>query len=180
MPGPGHDFFRVLLRHFPSAPLIAEDLGHITPDVTEAIHKYDFPTMKILQFAFGGDTAGNTHIPHNHVENCIVYTGTHDNNTTRGWYSGEAGRDVKKRIHEYIGFNVPADQIAWRFVRMAMRSVARLAVIPAQDLLGLPGTARMNLPGTTKGNWLWRLKPGRLTPALARKLKRLTFTAEAD
>ncbi len=174
--GPKDDFFKVLLKHFPTAPFIAEDLGYITADVKEAIEKFALPTMKVLQFAFDGSPAGNPHIPHNHIENSIVYTGTHDNNTTRGWFKKEASSEQKKRLKEYLGFRVSSDQIHWQFVHMAMSSVARLAIIPAQDILSLPETARMNRPASKRGNWLWRLKPGQLSPKLARKLKQLTQT----
>jgi len=174
--GPKDDFFKVLLRLFPRVPIIADDLGYITADVREAIEKFALPTMKVLQFAFDGDPAVNPHIPHNHIENCIVYTGTHDNNTTRGWFKEEANQEQKKRLKEYIGFRVSSGQIHWQFVRMAMSSVAKLTIIPAQDILGLQATARMNQPASKRSNWLWRLKPGQLSPNLARKLKQLTKT----
>jgi 4-alpha-glucanotransferase len=174
--GPRDDFFNVLLKHFPMPGIIAEDLGFITADVREAIEKFALPTMKVLQFAFSGDPARNPHIPHNHIENSIVYTGTHDNNTTRGWFRKEAGPEQKKRLKEYLGVRVSSDQVHWQLIRLAMGSVARLAIIPAQDILGLTETARMNRPSTIKGNWLWRLKPGRLSPALAAKLQKLTQT----
>lgn len=174
--GPKDDFFRVLLSYFPTAPIIAEDLGYITPDVRETIGKFALPTMKVLQFAFDGDPADNPHIPHNHIENCIVYTGTHDNNTAKGWFRNEATPEQKKRLKEYLGFTVSSEKINWQFVRMAMSSVAKLAVIPAQDILGLPKTARMNRPASKTGNWLWRLRPGQLNQNLADKLKQITGT----
>jgi 4-alpha-glucanotransferase len=172
--GPKDDFFNVLLRRFPAAPFIAEDLGYITADVREAIEKYNLPTMKVLQFAFNGDPASNPHIPHNHIENSIVYTGTHDNNTTKGWFRKEAGRGQKKRLNEYAGFRVSSNDVHWQLIRMAMSSVAGLTIIPAQDVLGLPETARMNRPSSKKGNWLWRLKPGQLSLKHGKELKRLT------
>jgi len=174
--GPGDAFFKVLFRHFPKAPFIAEDLGYITADVREVIARFSLPTMKVLQFAFDGEPAENPHIPHNYIENCIVYTGTHDNNTTKGWFQKEASTEQKKRLREYLGFRVCSDEIHWQFIRMAMSSVAKLAIIPAQDILGLPETARMNRPASKKDNWLWRLKPGQLGAPLAGKLKRLTET----
>jgi 4-alpha-glucanotransferase len=174
--GPRDDFFHVLLKHFPMPPIIAEDLGYITADVRETIEKFALPTMKVLQFAFSGDPARNPHIPHNYIENSIVYTGTHDNNTTRGWFRKEAGPEQKKRLKEYLGVRVFSDQVHWQLIRLAMSSVARLAILPAQDILGLPETARMNRPATIKGNWVWRLKPGQLSPNLAAKLRRLTQT----
>ncbi len=174
MKGPGDDFFKVLLKHFPKATFIAEDLGYITLDVREAIEKFHFPTMKVLQFAFDGEPQTNPHIPPNHIENCVVYTGTHDNNTTRGWFGKEADREQKKRLNEYLGHRVSSNNVHWQFIRMAMDSVAGLAIIPVQDVLGLPETARMNRPSSKKGNWLWRLPPGRLNSKHIRKLKQLT------
>jgi 4-alpha-glucanotransferase len=178
--GPKSHFFDVLLRHFPDAPIIAEDLGRITRDVREVIRKYDFPCMKILQFAFGGNPHDNTHILHNHIHNSVVYTGTHDNNTTRGWFETEASAQVKDRLFEYRGRNVPLRRIHWEFVRMAMGSVADLCVIPAQDLIGLPAEARMNRPACKKGNWLWRLRKGKLGAAAAKKLRHLTSIYARD
>lgn len=173
--GPKDDFFKVLLRRFPSAPVIAEDLGYITDDVKNVIEKYDIPTMKVLQFAFTGDPSVNQHIPHNHIENCIVYTGTHDNNTTKGWFVREVTRAQKKRLSEYIGQKVSSGQVNWQLIRLAMSSVARLSIIPVQDLLGLPESARMNCPGLNKkSNWLWRLSPGELNATVAGKLRKLT------
>lgn len=172
--GPGDDFFNVLLRYFPTAPFIAEDLGYITPDVREAIEKFNLPTMKVLQFAFSGDPANNPHIPHNHVERCVVYTGTHDNNTTKGWFRKEAGAKHKKRLNQYLGYKVSSNNIHWQLIRMAMGSVGGLSIIPVQDVLGLPEAARMNRPSSKKGNWLWRLQPGQLGPKHSRKLRELT------
>ena len=174
--GPKDDFFKVLLRHFPNAPIIAEDLGHITAEVREVIEKFNFPSMKVLQFAFDGDASTNPHIPYNHVENCIVYTGTHDNNTIRGWFEKEAKAAQKKRLSEYLGRKITSHQIHWQFVRLAMSSVAKLAIIPVQDILGLSETARMNRPAAKKDNWLWRLQPGRLGATLSRNLRQLTQT----
>jgi 4-alpha-glucanotransferase len=174
--GPREDFLKVLFERFPSAPIIAENLGHITADVQDVIKKYSLASMKVLQFAFDGDPAKNPHIPFNHVENSIVYTGTHDNNTIIEWFKSEAGSEQKKRIKKYLGHNVSPESVNWDFIRMAMDSVAKLAIFPAQDILGLAGTARMNRPSSMKGNWLWRLKPGQLSPDLAEKLGRLAKT----
>lgn len=178
--GPKSHFFDVLLRHFPDAPIVAEDLGHITPDVRQVIKKYDFPSMKVLQFAFAGNPHDNTHIPHNHIRNSVVYTGTHDNNTTRGWFETEASAHAKKRLFEYLGKRVPLSRIHWEFVRMAMGSTANLCVIPAQDLIGLPAEARMNCPSRKRGNWLWRLPNRKLGAAAARKLRNLTSVYARD
>jgi len=172
--GPKEDFFNALLKHVTSARIIAEDLGRITADVREIISKFAFPCMRVLQFGFDGDANKNPHILHNHIENCVVYTGTHDNNTIRGWFSKEAKPKQKKRLFNYLGREVSAKEIHWHLIRLAMSSVARIAIIPMQDVLGLGEKARMNCPATAKGNWRWRLQQGQLTATVARKLKDLT------
>ena len=168
------DFFDTLLRHFPSLPVIAEDLGVITPDVREVVARYNFPGMKLLIFAFGEDLPTNPYTPHNHVKNCIVYTGTHDNNTIRGWFKDEASADDRKRLFRYLGREVSEKDVHWEFVRLAMMSVANTVILPMQDILGLGGEARMNLPATTKGNWKWRLREKELTSNLSDKLLEMT------
>lgn len=170
---PTDAFFSALYRRFPSAAIFAEDLGYITADVKEAISKYGLAGMRVLQFGFNADSAGNPHYPHNHVENCLVYTGTHDNNTTRGWFETEATPEQKKILSDYQGRRLTAGTVSRDLVRMAMSSVAKVAVIPMQDLLGLPAEARMNRPAKTRGNWLWRMRKGQATAALAKDLKRM-------
>lgn len=174
--GPGEEFFETMYKRLPNADIFAEDLGYITDDVREVIAKFELPTMRVLHFAFDGDPAGNPHIPHNHVKNCIVYTGTHDNNTTRGWYKSDADRQHKKRLNEYLGFKVSAKNVHWHLIHLAMSSVANLSVIPIQDILGLPESARMNHPARKKGNWLWRMEPGKFDNRLAGQLRRLGET----
>ncbi|MFB0524085.1 MAG: 4-alpha-glucanotransferase, partial [Phycisphaerae bacterium] len=171
---PKEDFFNALLKHVNSAQIIAEDLGRITADVREIISNFGVPCMRVLQFGFDGDANKNPHILHNHIEDCVVYTGTHDNNTIRGWFSKEAKPKQKKRLFDYLGREVSANQIHWHLIRLAMSSVARMVIIPMQDVLGLGEKARMNLPGTIKGNWRWRMQPGQLTATVAKKLKDLT------
>ncbi len=172
--GPGEDFFNVILSHFPNASIIAEDLGLITPDVHEVMNRFEFPGMKVLLFAFGEDLPTNPYAPHNHVENCVVYTGTHDNNTGKGWFEEEASPEERKRLLAYIGREVPAEEIHWELIRLALMSVARTVIIPMQDLLGLDAKARMNRPGKKAGNWRWRLLEKALTPSLAEKLSEMT------
>lgn len=133
-------------------PLVAEDLGLITEQVTQLKDKFNFPGMKILQFAFGG-AADNPYFPHNHVTNCVVYTGTHDNNTTLGWFNG-LSEDAKKNVYEYFGNS--NETMPTLLVRSAFASVASTVIIPLQDLLALDEQGRMNVPGTAEGNWLWR------------------------
>jgi 4-alpha-glucanotransferase len=133
-------------------PLVAEDLGVITPEVTALRERFGLPGMKILQFAFDG-SPDNPYLPHNHETLSVVYTGTHDNNTTLGWYQ-ELPEDQRWPVQHYLG--TPSEPMPWLLIRTALASVARLAVIPMQDLLGLDGSHRMNVPGVADGNWRWR------------------------
>jgi 4-alpha-glucanotransferase len=171
---PALDFFKTLLNRFSSLPIIAEDLGIITSEVRELMSTFDFPGMKVLLFAFGNDMPSNPYIPHNHVRNCVVYTGTHDNNTARGWFEHEATEVEKKNLSTYLGCEVDADNVAWELVRTAMRSVASIVVIPIQDFLGLGKEGRMNRPSFADGNWEWRVGAGRLNAGLAEKIAELT------
>jgi len=171
---PAEDFFNTLLKKLPLLPIIAEDLGVITPDVREIMHSFDFPGMKVLLFAFGDDLPTNPYAPHNLVRNCVVYTGTHDNNTVRGWFEKELTQEVRDRIHCYLGREVPSKEIHWELIRLAMMSVANMVIFPLQDILGLGEDARMNRPATSDGNWLWQLLPDQLTPSLAEKLLNMT------
>jgi 4-alpha-glucanotransferase len=173
---PGEDFFRVLLGHFDDLPIVAEDLGTITPDVRELMDHFSFPGMKLLVFAFGDDLATNPYIPHNHVENCLIYTGTHDNNTVRGWFDTELTEDDKGRLFRYLGREVGQGEIHREMVRLAMTSVANTAIVPMQDILGLGEEARMNRPARSDGNWQWQLVPEQLRPELARDLREMAET----
>ncbi len=172
--GPGDDFFKKLFKHFPASSIIVEDLGHITPEVTALMEKFDLAGMRLLIYAFEGDPKDNPHCPHNHVRNCVVYTGTHDNNTARGWFNTEAHSRLKRRLFEYLGRKVPASQIHWELIRLAYSSVANIAIIPMQDILGLAERARMNRPGTTRNNWRWRLGRYQISSGLAKKLAAMT------
>lgn len=150
--GPGESFFQVLKQVFGDLPLVAEDLGVITPAVTALRKQFGLPGMKILQFAFDG-SPDNPYLPHNHEELCVVYTGTHDNNTTLGWYQ-DLSTSEQTRVRHYLGDT--GEAMPGVLVRAALASVARLAVIPLQDLLELDGTHRMNVPGVAADNWRWR------------------------
>jgi len=174
VPGPGDDFFKTVLRHFPVERFVAEDLGTITDDVRELIKRFNLPGMKVLLFAFGPELPHSPYAPHNHVEDCLVYTGTHDNNTIRGWYESELTDEDRERINRYLGRKVGPEEIAREMVRLAMTSVARTAIFPLQDLLGLGPEARMNHPASPIGNWRWRVKSEQLTPELAAELHELT------
>ncbi|TVM00087.1 MAG: 4-alpha-glucanotransferase [Candidatus Brocadia sp. WS118] len=171
---PVKDFFNILYRHFPSLPIIAEDLGTITPDVREIITTFGIPGMKVILFAFGDDLPKNPYIPHNYIHHCIVYTGTHDNNTVKGWFKKEASTEDKKRIHKYLGREVTEDTIHREMIRLAMMSIANMVVIPMQDVLGMGEASRMNLPATSENNWRWRLLPEQITPALIQELTEAT------
>lgn len=171
---PAEDFFNVLLQRFPEAPVVAEDLGVITPDVTKIMERFGFPGMKILLFAFGEDIATNPYIPHNLNRNCYIYTGTHDNNTARGWFEREATPDIKKRLFQYLGEEISAGKIHCVLIRLAMMSVAKAAIFPMQDILGLGEEARMNRPATTENNWRWRLSPEQVAPSIIDKLREIT------
>lgn len=173
---PGEDFFNALLRRFSYLPIIAEDLGIITPDVREIMRHFELPGMKVLLFAFGEDHPMHPYLPHTYERNSVVYTGTHDNNTIRGWFESETKPEDKERLFRYIGQKVPAHDIHWELIRLAMMSVANLAIIPMQDLLGLGKEARMNRPATMEGNWQWQLLPEQLTPPLAERLLKMTET----
>ena len=171
---PGVHFFNYIKKAFPHLPIIAEDLGTITPDVREVIHRFALPCMKVLLFAFDGPLPTNPYAPHNHVRNCLVYTGTHDNNTARGWFEKEATSEVKQCLFRYIGRQVTAEEVHWELVRLAMMSVANTAIIPMQDILGLGEEARINRPAKKNGNWQWRLLPDQLTPGVSKRLLEMT------
>jgi 4-alpha-glucanotransferase len=172
--GPGAALFSRLEQALGGLPLIAEDLGLITPDVNALREQCDFPGMKVLQFAFDGDPA-NGYLPHHHVQNCVVYTGTHDNDTTMGWYSGldEGQRDV---VRTYLARD--GADIAWDLIRVAMLSVADMVVTPFQDVLRLGGDARMNTPGLLGANWGWRFRAEALNERVAGDLRFLTALSD--
>ncbi len=157
VPALGQEMLTALKEAHGHLPLIAEDLGIITDDVLALKERFKLPGMKILQFAFGPHTPYSPDSPHNHEQNCVVYTGTHDNNTTRGWFESDAGPALRRVLARYLGRKVTADSVVRELIRLALSSPARDAVIPAQDLLDLDGSHRMNIPGTTEGNWGWRL-----------------------
>lgn len=180
---PGKELFSVLKNELNVLPFWAEDLGVITPDVEQLRECFGLPGMRILQFAFGGD-AKNLDLPHNYVNNCVAYTGTHDNDTTVGWWHSRAGAGSTRKTEEITRerdfclkyLNSKGDEISWDFVRAVWSSVADIAVAPMQDILGLGADARMNLPATGSGNWCWRFREGDLTPELAVRLRTLTET----
>lgn len=169
---PAVDFLSELYRRFSCLPVIAEDLGFITADVREVVSKFEIPGMRVLAFAFGEDIDCNCHIPHNFVRNCVAYTGTHDTNTSRGWFEDEATAEDKERLFCYLGQEVGAEDVSWEMIRLAILSVADTVVTPMQDILGLGTDARMNRPGKSDGNYRWRLLPSQMR--LDRRLRELT------
>lgn len=176
VPGPKEDFFNTLVRDLGALPMIAEDLGFITPEVTELLDKFQLPGMKVLLFGFGQSCGANPHLPHNFEKNCVVYTGTHDNNTIRGWFQNEAKRKDKQRLFDYLGRGVPDGRAHTELIRLAMASVAQLVILPLQDVLGLGQDARMNRPAARRGNWRWRFTQRQLTPSIIKKLAEMTKT----
>src|SRR5215472_15286961 len=166
---PGEHLLHRLREAFPDMPLVAEDLGVITEDVLALKNGFGLPGMRVLQFGFDG-SPDNVHVPYRHVRECVVYTGTHDNDTTLGWYSA-LDHDTRQRVDLYL--QLPPAVMPEALIRAALGSVGQLAIIPAQDLLNLGSEARHNTPGTDRGNWLWRLPPGALTPELAQRYAHL-------
>ena len=173
MPGPGMDLFRAVKERLGDLPIIAEDLGFLTESVKELLKDSGYPGMKVLQFAFDPREPSN-YLPHTYTPNSVVYTGTHDNTTTRSWYH-EISAESRAFAREYM--HIPAldeDTLSWNFIALAMSSVANLCMIPMQDYLCLDKEARINTPSTLGGNWTWRMEKGAFTEELAGQMKRLT------
>ncbi len=172
---PGHALFQAITRALPDINIIAEDLGVVTPDVEALRDDFHLPGMAVLQFAFGGgDFSVNAFLPDNLRENQVVYTGTHDNDTTRGWWA-HAEESERHAYRVYTSSDPSEENFAWALTEMAFHSRAKLSVVPLQDLLNLPSEDRMNLPGTTgPQNWTWRFRSGMPTPELAARLRALT------
>lgn len=182
VPGPGAELFRAVQQALGDLPVIAEDLGVITPEVDALRDGLGLPGMRVLQFAFGGDAKADEYKPHNYSRNCVVYTGTHDNNTTVGWFrdvgvedttqTAEEKRREREMALKYVGSD--GQEIHWDFIRLALMSAADTAIIPMQDVLGLGSEARMNRPGTAQGNWRWRFTFDMLTDDIKNRLRDLT------
>ncbi len=173
--GPGSDFFKAVQKHLGELPFIAEDLGDVDDTVFNLRDEFELPGMKVLQFAFGGDMPQSVHIPHNHSKNFIVYTGTHDNDTTRGWFKS-IDQQTKDLLNEYAGKEVSEEEVHWVLARMAYASIAKIAILPLQDILNLDESARMNIPASADANWAWRLTPGQVNKDVENKLKQLVHT----
>lgn len=171
--GPGSDFFQAVKKGLGELPFIAEDLGEIDQPVYDLRDEFEFPGMKILQFAFGNEMAQSPYIPHNYSENFVAYTGTHDNNTIRGWYRQE-GAQHHEQLNQYVGRELHEDDVPEVMCRMAHSSVAKIAILPLQDVLGLDEIARMNIPAQGENNWAWRLLPGQINEEGESKLRMWT------
>lgn len=170
---PTEAFIHAMYRQFVQLPLIAEDLGARSAEIQPVLRHYAIPGMRVIQFGFGDDLPTSSHIPHNHTLNNVVYTGTHDNNTSLGWYR-QSSEDLKNQISDYVGVPVTETNVVTIMTRMAMQSVARLAILPVQDVLELNEEHRMNTPGAGGSSWQWRLKPGQLTDEAGERLLLLT------
>ncbi len=185
-PGPGAALFQAASAALGPLAFVAEDLGAVTPEVEALRAEFKFPGLKVLQFAFGTDPQAQTFLPHNYSRDAIAYTGTHDNDTTCGWFHdpGSGSRTAEQTAIErrntlhYLGAPPGDDgrEIHWMMIRAIMMSVANVAMVPVQDVLGLGNEFRMNLPGTAEGNWSFRLQAGALTPAIADRMRDLTDT----
>lgn len=167
--GPGYELFETMKKELGKRQVIAEDLGLLTPSVLKLVRKTGYPGMKVLQFSFNANEESD-YLPHNYQRNCVVYTGTHDNDTLLGWYA-TLNRQDKKFCNAYLGITrCRKSELPWAFIRAAFSSVADLAVIPMQDYLGLGSEARINMPSTLGGNWQWRMLPGAFTKELAERM----------
>lgn len=173
-PGPGRAIFDVALKRFGRLPVIAEDLGVITPDVTALMERYNLPGMKILQFAFGDDFPNGAYLPHRYPSNCVAYTGTHDNNTVRGWFEHDLTAAGRAKFARYAGEKVSARSVHRVLLRELFESQADTVIVPLADVLGLGAAARINTPGTAKGNWRWRVTANNLSSPAFQYLAALT------
>lgn len=171
--GPGVSIFLKMMEEFGVVDIIAEDLGFLTPSVIKLVEDTGFPGMKVLQFAFDSREKSN-YLPCFYNQNCVVYTGTHDNDTVKGWYGKLNQEDRKLSVSYMNNGSTPEEEIHWDFIRLAQSSVAELCVIPLQDYLGLGSEARINTPSTLGGNWCWRMKPGAFTDEIAAKCLKMT------
>ncbi|WP_374949208.1 malto-oligosyltrehalose synthase [Mucilaginibacter sp.] len=173
--GPGNDFFNALVKEFGKLPFVAEDLGDIDEDVYKLRDDFKLPGMKVLQFAFGDDLPQSAYAPHHHGKNYFVYTGTHDNNTTLGWYNEDAGKTEKHNLKVYTGVDVSSKNINKVLIKAAFASVCKTAIVPAQDWLDLDETARMNTPAGEGENWTWRLTREQMADIPVKKMRKWTL-----
>lgn len=172
MKGPGIALFQKMKETFGKVDIIAEDLGFLTPTVLKLLEDTGFPGMKVLQFAFDSREKSN-YLPYFYPHNCVVYTGTHDNDTVKGWYEVLSPEDKQLSIDYMNNGDSPEEEIPWDFIRLALASVADLAIIPIQDYLGCGKEARINTPSTLGSNWTWRLKEGEFTPEIIKRCRKM-------
>jgi 4-alpha-glucanotransferase len=172
--GPGEDFFKILLKHFNSLPLIAEDLGEPSNDAIALMSKFKLPGMRVLLFSFNGDPKKNPHVPKNYPANCVAYTGTHDNNTVQGWYYQESKEHERSNIKKVLNLKPNPRQLHWQMIEVLMKSKANTIIIPLPDLLGLDASARMNTPATKVNNWKWRFESKVLNAFLSTRILKVT------
>jgi 4-alpha-glucanotransferase len=181
--GPGGALFEAMQRALGSLPFVAENLGVITPEVEALRERFHFPGMAILQFAFGTDPQASDFKPHNFPRNCVAYTGTHDNDTTVGWWTSGVGHSTRREAdvleerafaRRYLGTD--GGEVHWDFIRAVLASVANTAIVPLQDVLGIGSEGRMNQPGQPNGNWRWRVRAEALTDAVTDRLGMLAAT----
>lgn len=171
--GPGISIFKKMEEVFGNVDIIAEDLGFLTPSVLKLVEDTGFPGMKVLQFAFDSREKSN-YLPCYYGQNCVVYTGTHDNDTVKGWYEKLDEADKRLSVDYMNNASTPDEEIHWDFIRLAQSSVADLCVIPLQDYLGLGSEARINTPSTLGGNWTWRMSRDEFTEDIIRKCRKMT------
>lgn len=173
VPAPGEKLFKIIFQKFLNPFFIAEDLGYITADVHRLRDRFQIPGMKVLLFAFFEEDS--SYLPHYHEKNSVVYTGTHDTNTVKGWFEKELDSLSRKRLEKYVGFKLTAESAPQALVRLAYASTANIAIIPLQDILGLGEEARINHPAKSQGNWEWRVKAETLNLELSEKIYELTY-----
>lgn len=172
---PVDDFFNTVFKHFFCFPVIAEDLGTITPDVREAMSRFQIPGTKVFLFSFENLNPNHPYLPHNYEKNCMACTGTHDTNTIRGWYQQDCSEQERQNLLHYLGMKAGSEIINWKAIRLLMQSAADMVIFPLQDILGYGSEARMNTPGTRKNNWRWRYREEAITAEIHNKLKELTI-----
>jgi 4-alpha-glucanotransferase len=179
--GPGTAFLEALRQGLGGLPLIAEDLGEITPEVEALRDRFELPGMRVLQFGFGGDPGTEFHLPHRYINHCLAYTGTHDNDTAAGWFpaqrNGTSQSEAQHRFERQLALRylgTDGCEFHWDLIRVAQQSVADTVIVPLQDVLGLGSRARMNTPGTATGNWQWRYQEGQITPTICARLADMT------
>ena len=182
---PGAELFRALQDALGPLPVVAENLGVITPEVEALRNQFGFPGMAILQFAFGKDDQARSFKPHNYVRNLVAYSGTHDNDTVMGWWKSQGGDSTRtaadiaeEKAHACAYLAAGGSEMNWTLIRVLMASVAETVLFPAQDVLGLGSEARMNTPAVASGNWRWRAQPGAFTPEQAERLREMARTYE--